>query len=71
MRKHSVAVNILGGYLRYAIVTARAERDPSWDLRGALTPVKVTQHASITDPKGTSALLRSIKGFSGSYITNV
>ena len=47
----------------------RAERDPSSDLRGALTPVKVKHHASITDPKGIGALLRSIHGFSGSYIT--
>ncbi len=58
-----------GRVFRYAIATGRAERDPSGDLRGALTPVKVKHHASITDPKGIGALLRSIKGFSGSYIT--
>ncbi|WP_407667754.1 MULTISPECIES: phage integrase central domain-containing protein [Nitrosomonas] len=28
------------GRVRYAIQTGRAERDPSGDLRGALTPVK-------------------------------
>ncbi|SEP97792.1 tyrosine-type recombinase/integrase [Nitrosomonas ureae] len=58
-----------GRVFRYATATGRAERDPSGDLRGALTPVKVTHHASITDPKAIGALLRSIKGFSGSYIT--
>ncbi len=58
-----------GRVFRYAIVTGRAERDPSSDLRGALTPVKAKHHASITDPKGIGALLRSINGFSGSYIT--
>lgn len=58
-----------GRVFRYAIATGRAERDPSGDLRGALTPVKVTHHASITDPKAIGALLRSINGFSGSYIT--
>jgi len=58
-----------GRVFRYAIATGRAERDPSGDLRGALTPVKVKHHASITDPKAICALLRSIRGFSGSYIT--
>ncbi|MDP2225800.1 integrase arm-type DNA-binding domain-containing protein [Nitrosomonas sp.] len=58
-----------GRVFRYAIATGRAERDPSGDLRGALTPVKVKHHASITDPKAIGALLRSIRGFSGSYIT--
>ncbi|MDP3279810.1 MAG: tyrosine-type recombinase/integrase [Nitrosomonas sp.] len=58
-----------GRVFRYAIATGRAERDPSGDLRGALTPVKVKHHASITDPKAIGALLRSISGFSGSYIT--
>lgn len=58
-----------GRVFRYAIATGRAERDPSGDLRGALTPVKVKHHASITDPKAIGALLRSIQTFSGSYIT--
>ena len=58
-----------GRVFRYAIATGRAERDPSGDLRGALTPVKVKHHASITDPKAIGALLRSISGFTGSYIT--
>ncbi len=58
-----------GRVFRYAIATGRAERDLSADLRGALTPVKVKHHASITDPQAIGGLLRSIKGFSGSYIT--
>ena len=58
-----------GRVFRYAVATGRAERDPSGDLRGALTPVKVKHHPSITDPQGVGGLLRSIQGFSGSYIT--
>ena len=58
-----------GRVFRYAVATGRAERDPSNDLRGALTPVKVKHHASITDPQAIGALLRSIKGFNGSFIT--
>ncbi len=44
----------VGRVFRYAIQTGRAERDPSGDLRGALTPVKAKHHASITDPKKLS-----------------
>ncbi len=69
MKKRSVVVNMSDGYFRYVIATARAERDPSGDLRSALTPVKVKHHASITDSKAIGALLRSMKRFSGSYIT--
>jgi integrase len=58
-----------GRVFRYAIATGRAERDPSGDLRGALTPVKVKHHASITEPKAIGALLRSIYDFNGSFIT--
>ena len=36
-----------GMVFRYAIATARAERDPSADLRGALTAPKVTHRAAI------------------------
>jgi integrase len=59
----------VGRVFRYAIQTGRAERDPSGDLKGALTPVKAKHHASITDPKAIGALLRAIDGFTGSYTT--
>jgi integrase len=58
-----------GQVFRYAVATGRAERDPSGDLRGALPPVRAKHHASVTDPKQISALLRTIQGFSGSFIT--
>jgi len=58
-----------GRIFRYAVSTGLADRDPTGDLRGALTPVKVKHHASITDPKSIGALLRAIKDYSGSYIT--
>jgi len=58
-----------GQVFRYAIATGRAERDPSADLRGALTPVKEKHHASITDPKAIGELLRVIEGYQGSLVT--
>lgn len=54
---------------RYAIATGRAQRDPAADLRGALTPVKVKHHASITDPQEIGALLRALDEYRGNFIT--
>lgn len=54
-----------GQVIRYAIATGRASRDPSADLRGALTPLVHRHHSAITDPKGIGALLRAIDGYSG------
>jgi Phage integrase central domain len=47
------ALQNCGQIFRYAIATGRAERDPSADLRGALSPVIETRHASTMDPKAT------------------
>ncbi|HLX81912.1 MAG TPA: tyrosine-type recombinase/integrase [Burkholderiales bacterium] len=54
---------------RYAVATGRAERDPTVELKGALTPSKERHHPSITDAKGIGALLRAIDGYDGSPVT--
>src|SRR5258708_6167814 len=54
---------------RYAVATGRADRDPTIELRGALTPTSERHHPSITDPKGIGALLRAIDGYDGSPVT--
>ena len=51
--------------LRYAVATGRAERDVSWDLRGALPPVRKKHFAAITDPKEVGPLLRMLDGYVG------
>jgi integrase len=58
-----------GMVFRYAIATGRAERDPSMDLRGALTAPQVNHRATIVDPKSIGALLRAIDGFDGQPTT--
>ena len=58
-----------GTIFRYAIATGRAERDPSADLRGALTSPKVNHRAAIVDAVGIGALLRAIDGYDGLPIT--
>jgi integrase len=55
----------IGQVFRYAIATGRADRDPTQDLRGALTPLKVTNRAAITDPRRVGELLNAIDGYQG------
>ena len=60
---------ICGQVFRYAIATGRAERDPSADLKGALTPVKPENMPAITEPKEIGGLLRAIDGYKGYFET--
>lgn len=57
-----------GRVFRYAIATGRAERDPSADLKGALTPVKHGHMSTITEPKKIGELLRAIDGYEGTPV---
>jgi len=50
---------------RYAIATARAERDVAADLRGALIAPKPVHRAAITSPGEAGGLLRAIEAFEG------
>lgn len=50
---------------RYAIATARAERDVAADLRGALIVPRTIHRAAITTAKEAGALLRVIECFEG------
>jgi integrase len=60
---------ITGCVFRYAIVTGRAERDVSADLRGALAPVITRNRAAITDPVRIGDLLRAIDAYRGYRVT--
>jgi integrase len=57
-----------GQIFRYAVATGRAERDPSKDLIGALSPAKEGHMAAITDPVKIGELLRAIDAYEGSFI---
>jgi integrase len=58
-----------GQVVHYAVATARAGRDISTSLRGALASVKVTHRAAITRPVEVGWLLRVIDGNEGHPIT--
>ena len=59
------ALGNCGQVFRYAVATGRAERDPSSDLRGALSPVKGTHFASVTEPKQVAEVLQALDGYEG------
>jgi integrase len=59
------ALQNCGQVFRYAIATARAERDPSQDLRGALPPVRETHFAAVTEPKRIGEILRAFDAYEG------
>lgn len=58
-----------GQIFRYAVVTGRAERDPSADLRGALPPARGKHYASLTDASAVGELLRAINDYQGHFVT--
>lgn len=57
-----------GMIFRYAVITERADRDITADLKGALPAVKNGHHAAATTPKDLAILLRAIDDYEGSYV---
>lgn len=56
---------------RYAIATARAERDICSDLRGALITPRTTHRAAITNSAEAGGLLRAIEDYDGYTLTRI
>lgn len=66
--RHETAVRLrgtLGTLFRYAIATGRAQRDVTFDLRGALISPRTTHRAAIIEPKDVAGLMRVIEGYEG------
>jgi integrase len=59
------ALSNCGQVFRYAVATGRATRDPSGDLRGALSRVKKSHFAAKTDPEDVAGILRAMDGYEG------
>jgi integrase len=60
---------LAGRIFRYAMVTKRAEHDPTQGLKGALASIKKRHHPAITDPQKVGALLRDLDAYAGRAIT--
>jgi integrase len=58
-----------GNVFRYAVVTGRAERDPTVDLRGAIAAVGRQNRPAIVDPARIGELMRAIGGYRGDVST--
>ena len=56
---------VIGEIFRYAIATGRAENDPTFALRGALTSPVTKHRAAIVEPLPFGALLRAIETYEG------
>ncbi len=61
--------SMMSGVFRHAIVTLRAEVDPTEPLKGAIRPPKVVNRSAITDETAFGALLRDLENFTGYYVT--
>ena len=59
----------ISAVFRLAVVTMRAENDPTFALKDALIPPRVVSRAAITDEKQFGALLRDLEDFTGWRIT--
>ena len=57
---------VIGEVFRYAIATGKAENDPTFALRGALTTPVTKHRAAIVEPVPFGALLRAIDTYEGS-----
>jgi integrase len=62
------ALQNCGQVMRFAVATARLDRDPTADLKGALPPVKEKHFAAITDPTEVAELLKAFDGYEGTFI---
>ncbi|MBY0399041.1 integrase arm-type DNA-binding domain-containing protein [Myxococcota bacterium] len=62
------ALQNIGGVMRFAVVTGRAEVDPTPSLRGALPSPNPTHHAAVTTPDALRNVLIAIDGYRGSHV---
>jgi len=60
---------VCGKVFRYAIACGLADRDPTADLQGALSPTVSKPMATITEPRKITLLLLAIRSYRGNNIT--
>ncbi len=60
---------VIGQVFRYAIATGRADTDPTFGLRGAIMPPKVSHRAAITEKAAFQELARHVWSYKGEVET--
>ena len=60
--------SLVGQILRFAIVTGRAESDPTTALKGAIQKADGKPMATTLDPKAIGSMMRSIESYTGTAI---
>ena len=55
----------LSAVFRLAVMTLRADNDPTYAIKGALLPPKIVSRAAITDERQFGALLQDLEDFTG------
>ncbi|WP_120631520.1 tyrosine-type recombinase/integrase [Ruegeria sp. EL01] len=58
----------ISAIFRHAVVTLRADNDPTQVIKGSLLPVKVTNRAAITDEMQFGQFLRDLDDYSGAGV---
>ncbi|SLN18122.1 Prophage CP4-57 integrase [Roseovarius litorisediminis] len=58
----------ISAVFRLAIVTLRAQNDPTLAIRGALLPIKVTNRPAITDERVFGQFLRDLEAYTGAGV---
>ena len=60
-------LQIINQVFRYAVITGRARHNIAADLRGALSPRRVTHRAAVLTPEKVGQLLRDIDAYDGYF----
>jgi len=60
---------VIGQVFRYAIATARADNDPTFGLKGALTTPTVVHRSALTNRRAFGGLVRAAWSYEGSPLT--
>lgn len=64
-------MQMASGIFRYAVATARCERDPTADLRGALKPSKAPKQRAALPAKELAAFVGALEVYDGDVITKL
>jgi integrase len=63
--------SMISRVFRYAIATARCDRDPAAGLIGALVAHRTTHHPALFEPRDIGRLVRAVRGYNGTPVVRL